>query len=77
MSWHDVVFAVGGVVFGVSLVPTIVKRQAPALMTSVPTSALLVVYVATYLTMRFWFSAAVTGAIAVCWVTMAVQRIRL
>jgi len=79
-DWQGIVFAVGSLLFAPGLVAMVYasykarKRTAP-LLTSVPTAAVLWVYVGTYLTMgaSFFYAAVTTGATAFMWTLLIVK----
>ena len=73
MAWQDWVFAVGGGLVLVSLIPTIRAEQKPALTTSLMTSVLVVVFASTMLTLHLWLAAATNYAISAAWGLLALQ----
>ena len=75
MTWQEVIFSVGNVGFAVTLIPTMLDRKAQVpRTTSVPTAAMLVLYVAAFASLAMLF-AALSGAVMVgCWSFIAWKR---
>lgn len=80
MDWQGLVFAVGSLVFAPSLIAMVwashKQRKRAPLMTSIPTAAVLWVYVLTYLTMgdSFLYAALTTAATAAMWSILIFQK---
>lgn len=72
---QDYIFAVGGIVFLVSLIPSIRDKQKPALSTSLLTGGVLILFALTYASLRFWFAAITQSVTAVLWLVLAYQRL--
>lgn len=75
MSWQDVVFAIGQLVFGVALVPALMDRAKPPLLTSVPTAAVLLSFGATFATLGFVWSMTASLICGGAWWILAAQRL--
>jgi hypothetical protein len=76
MSWQDLVFGVGSLVFIVALIPALFSEEKPPLSTSIPTSLVLISFSLTYATLDLPF-AAITGAISGCmWGAIAILKHR-
>lgn len=84
-DWQGLVFAVGSLLFAPGLTAMLwtsykARKRLTPLLTSVPTAAVLWVYVGTYLTMgaSFTYAAVTTGATALMWTLLIVkwERIR-
>ena len=77
MAWQDWVFAVGGLIILVSLVPTIRGAQKPALATSVMTTFLVCIFTFTMATLDLWLAALMNGLTAGAWAILAYQRYQM
>lgn len=76
MSWQDLVFMFGNVVFFVALVPSIMSENKPSKWTSLSTALVLSVYVVTYHSLELTY-ATVTGTIAaLAWWILYFQKRR-
>lgn len=75
MSWQDVVLAVGGFVIAAGIVPTILGRVKPALMTSVTIVAVLGVSTVAFATLGLWLTAAGAALQFVLWGVVVVQTV--
>ena len=75
MHWQDIIITIGSLIFIAALIPTVLGKEKPALMTSFPTSAVLLVYAGVYLSLHLWFSSATTAAMAILWLVLGLQRL--
>ncbi len=73
--WQDYLFLVGGVVFIVSLLPSLFSKDKPNWLTSVTTSFFLFCYVVAYFTLCLKFAAVTTLVTAGIWLVMFVQKV--
>jgi len=73
-SWQDVVLAVSVLAFNVALVPSVLGKQKPRVMTSVLTAAFLIPELMVFFSLSLWYSFAMTFINASLWGTLAVQR---
>ena len=74
--WQDYVLAIGNVIFIVSLFPSLLSKNKPAILTSLLTGATLTVFVFTFITLKLWFSAGAMGGSAILWYILAFQVVR-
>lgn len=74
-SWQDLVFTLGAVVFSLSLLPTVMGRSKPPVLTSLPTGLLLLLFSATYASLGLTLSAAFTVPSALLWLVIAAQTL--
>ena len=73
MSWQDYVLSAASfLVFG-SLLPTVIGEHKLALATSLMTAVLVAIVASTLATLELWLAAAGNGAVALAWLTIAVQ----
>lgn len=77
MVWQDVIIAVGGVFFAISLIPSLVSNDKPALKTSVMTAGILSVMVFTYASLGLWLSTIMNIIMCSLWATLAIQKHRI
>jgi hypothetical protein len=75
VSWQDWVLSAGSFLVFVSLLPTVVGPDKPALSTSVMSTVLVIVVASTLATLDLWLSAAANYVVAVAWLTIAVQTV--
>jgi hypothetical protein len=76
MSWQDIVYSVGNLIFALSLIPSIRSDDKPHLYTSIPTAALLLVFAFTSYTLGLIMTAVVTLIGSALWAVLAVQKIK-
>jgi hypothetical protein len=78
VSWQDLVFSVGSLLFTVALLPAVFgpRDRVPPLMTSLMTGGILVVFVPTYASLDLWWSVATGTSTALCWLVLAGRRLR-
>mgnify|MGYP003395202723 FL=1 len=74
MAWQDAVFFIGSWIFVISLIPTIRGKQKPDFSTSLTTSFILYIFMATYFTLELTLSGIATFASATTWAILAYQR---
>jgi len=74
--WQDLVFTVGGGMFFLALLPTLLGKYKPALSTSLLTGSILGVFACTYMTMDMTLSFIATLLTSVTWLTIAAQTWR-
>ena len=74
MLWQDLVLTGGQLVLIFSLIPSIVSRHKPALMTSLLAVVVLAAFTGVYVTMHLWFTAVTVGVTCFTWVILAYQR---
>ena len=75
MRWQDIVIAVVQVAFVFSMLPSILSKSKPALITSTSNVVLVLIITFCLLTLKLWFSAASALAIAITWGVLAVQKL--
>lgn len=77
MQWQDLVITFGQIIFSIALIPMLLSKDKPVLITSLVTGAVLMIYALTYITIQFWFGAAMTALTGVVWLTLAYQKFRM
>lgn len=76
MSWQDLVFMFGNIVFFVALVPSIMSEHKPSKWTSLSTAIVMTIFVVTYYSLSFMY-ATFTGALsALAWWVLYFQKCR-
>lgn len=75
VSWQDLVFTVGSIVFFASLVPTALGKEKPSPLTSLPTGALLIVFSIAYASLGLVVSAIFTIPTGLLWLFIGAQRL--
>lgn len=75
MPWQDIGFMLGGIVFFLTLLPTLLDEEsAVPRTTSVPTAATLWLFTILYVSMGFWLSVIVNALTAAVWSLIAVFK---
>jgi hypothetical protein len=76
MIWQDLVFMLGGFIFTVALIPSILSKDKPSIFTSLLTASILAIFCVCYAAMGFWlaFVSEVLGTIA--WCILLIQKWR-
>jgi len=75
MIWQDIVFTLGGFIFALLLIPTLIdsEAQVPRL-TSIPTALILVIFSLTYFSLGFYYSTITNLMTAGCWAGISIWR---
>ena len=74
MTWQDIVLSGGSFIFVASLFPSLLSRDKPAILTSVINGTVLVVYVATYISMKLYITALACLILGILWFVLAYQK---
>ena len=73
-KWQDKVFAVGGVLLGVALVPMLFSEPAPWT-TSLLTGGVLGIYAATFMSLKLCLSTATVGINSLMWLVILIRAL--
>lgn len=76
MEWQDIVLSVGGYIFILALLPSILGDDKPALSSSLMTGSILGVFAAVYASLGLTSSAISTALLALAWLFLAWQKWR-
>ncbi|QQG39585.1 MAG: hypothetical protein HYS81_04370 [Candidatus Aenigmatarchaeota archaeon] len=73
--WQDAAFTIGQLIFMISLLPTVMDRksQVPR-QTSVTTTAIMLGFAVTYVSLNLYFAAALSCLLAIMWGVVAWKR---
>ena len=74
---QDFIITIGTLLFVAALIPTILAKDKPALVTSLLSGSVLLVFSAVFASLHLWFSAATDIANASCWLILGIQKYRL
>lgn len=74
MQWQDVVFLIGQMIFNISLIPSILSKDKPALATSLITTIVIFVYVFVFSTLSLWVSSMAVASTGFMWSILAYQK---
>lgn len=74
-SWQDIVLAIGSLVFAIALIPSLLSKDKPALLTSGSTSLVLFVFTITYASLSLWYATVTTALSAALWGVLALQKL--
>ena len=77
MSWQDIVISVCQICFIFALLPSLRSHHKPAAITSIMNSILIFIITGCLLSLQLWVSGVTAGMVAVCWVILAVQKLKL
>jgi hypothetical protein len=72
--WQDVVLSISLLAFNVALVPSVLGRHKPRLVTSVLTALFLVPELIVFVSLSLWYSFVMTLINTSLWTILAVQR---
>lgn len=70
---QDIILSVGAWIFAISLIPTVVGKNKPSLVTCLITGTVLVIFAITYLTLGMKLAALSTSITGILWLIIAVQ----
>lgn len=74
MPWQDFVFTIGNVIFIFALIPSITGKDKPPVLTSLPSSIVLLTFSFAFATLGLWWSAFVTLIVSILWLILAIQK---
>lgn len=77
MQWQDLVISIGQLIFVISLLPPILSKDKPALLTSLITSVVLYLFALVYITLSLYFAAIAVAMTAIGWSVLTYQKYRL
>lgn len=74
MQWQDLVITIGQIIFSIALIPMVISKDKPALVSSLVTGTVLIIYALTYITIQFWFGSLMTTITGAIWLLLAYQK---
>ncbi len=74
MIWQDILMMVGGFIFSVALLPSVLGKEKPARSSCLITGTILTSYVVAMATLGLWLSAGATVLTATMWFVLLLQR---
>lgn len=74
MKWQDIVIAVCQLSFLPAMMPTILGKDKPPLLTCVLNTIIVSIVVFCFVTLRLWFAAATGLTTGFVWLTLAIQK---
>jgi len=75
MTWQNFVLGAVSIVFSIALIPAVIKRQGPPLISCVMTAVGTTTVIICYITLGgLWFASASTAVIAILWWILAWQE---
>ena len=75
MPWQDWVLTIGNIILGAALFPSILSRDKPAILTSLPTGTVLLTFSIAFSSLSLWTSAVAVFIVAVLWYILIIQKI--
>ena len=76
MIWQDIVLMIGGFVFAVALLPSVLGKHKPAASSSIATMIVLHIFCAVYVTLDLWLTFGATLITSTLWLVLAVQKLK-
>ena len=76
MIWQDIVFMIGGFIFSIALVPSILGENKPARLSCAITGIILAVYCVLYATLGLWLAFSSGMLTSLAWFILLIQRRR-
>lgn len=74
VSWQDMALSVSVLAFNVALVPSVVGKHKPRMVTSVFTALFLLPEIVVFFSLSLWYSFAMALLNALLWTTLAIQQ---
>ncbi len=74
MTWQDLVFGAGQLLFAIALAPALASPTKPPRFTCVLTGAVLLVFAGTFASLGFWWSTSTSLACGALWIALSLQR---
>lgn len=74
MHWQDIALSVGQIIFVISLLPSILSKDKPALATSTMTAIILYIFALIDLTIPLYVTSVTVTATALGWTILAFQK---
>ncbi len=77
MKWQDIVIAICQLCFLPAMLPTILGKDKPPLVTSALNTIIVLIVVGCFLTLHLWFAAATGFTTGMVWFVLAVQKYKM
>lgn len=74
MIWQDWILGLSTIVFSLSLLPSILGKDKPAIPTSLLTGITLIMVVYAQASLELWLTATASTVACILWLTLAVQK---
>ncbi len=74
--WQDILLAVGGFMFSIALVPSILKKEPPNASTCAITALWLWTFCTVYISLELWLTLGAGILSASAWTVLLIQRLR-
>lgn len=75
MIWQDLVVTIGTIIFIFALIPSIISKDKPAMLTSFLTAAVLSGFVVVYISFSMTFAAVANVITTLMWFTLGFQKL--
>jgi hypothetical protein len=76
MIWQDLLIMCGGFVLAASLIPTVLHKNKPPIITTLPLTIILASYGIAFASLGLWLSTVAVLLQSVLWGVMVIQRWR-
>ena len=76
MSWQDLVYGIGNVLFVIALIPSLKSDDKPNIKTSIMNSVVLVSFIIAGISLELYFTALVTTLLTISWAYLGYQKYR-
>ena len=74
MTWQDLVFGAGQLMFAIALFPALASPAKPPRFTCVLTVAVLLAFAGTFSSLGLWWSMSTSLACGALWIVLALQE---
>lgn len=74
MFWQDLILTIGNVIFIIALVPSILSKDKPAILTSILSFLVLMSFAGVYVSLSLWASAVFIFITSILWLILAIQK---
>jgi hypothetical protein len=74
-KWQDAIFGIGGIIFLVSLIPSLAGDDKPAAVTSLATGLTLYAFLVVHASYKLWIAFGLTFVTASMWMALFFQTI--
>lgn len=72
-GWQDIIFAIGGFIFSLALIPTIKAKEKPALSSCALTGTILAIFSFSYASLGLWGAFVSNSLTSMCWFILTTQ----
>jgi hypothetical protein len=74
MNWQDIVLSVGQWIFTIVLIPAILSKEKPPVISSLPTALIMYTFVIVYISLSLWTAAISSMLLGTTWLILTIQK---